>query len=111
MTIPTNARQPLFLHGGVAAEGFYLDVAADFTAPATRALTRGIYCLTSVGVNLSFSLGAGLSATAGHHLPANDSRMIVVGAAGATLNVSLAPGGTVPGAVNISQVQPNPERF
>lgn len=113
MPIPTNAKQPLFLYATAAEDGQYLAIAAD-GSDSNVTLARGIYCLTSVGVALNYALdvAGSLDGTNGAHLPANDTRLIVVkDPAGANFTCQLAPDGTEAGAINIVAVQPVPEIF
>lgn len=110
MPIPTNAKQPSFLYATAAADGQYVAVAA---AAANVSLARGVYVLTSVDVPVQYALDANGSLTAanGHHLPASDTRVLVVDADTANFTYRLAPGSATPGSLNISKVQPSPERF
>ncbi len=111
MAVPTWSEQPLFLYALDAAEGFYVAVPAGFAAPATKVLNKGIYCLTSVGVDLTFAVAGVLDGTNGAHLPAGDTRMLLIAADATTLQICLAPGGATAGSINIAQVRPNPRMF
>lgn len=109
MAIPTNAKQPSFLYATAAADGQYVAVAA---AAANVTLQRGVYVLTSVDVAIQYALdvNGSLGAANGHHLPASDTRVLIVDSA-SNFTFRLAPGGATPGSLNISKVQPSPERF
>jgi hypothetical protein len=109
----TNQRQPLFLSSAAAADGQYVDVTSGFGTPTNVTLNRGIYCLTAVGVDITFAIGASgsLTGTNGAHLPSGDTRLIVIKANNTNFTCCLAPGGTTAGKLNIALVNPVREMF
>lgn len=112
MPIPTNMLQPLFLYAYDVSEGLYLDVAADFNTPATTTLSRGIYMLCAVGADVTFGIeDAPLDGTNGAHLPAGDTRLIVIPEDGIDLSACLYDGTGDPAKLNIAKVRPITERF
>jgi hypothetical protein len=110
--LPTNAKQPLFLFAQMAREGQYVKVGADFNAPTDVILARGVYCLTAIGVDLTFAVddSGTLDGRNGHHLPAGDTRLVAIFRK-SNLTIALLAGETTAGQINISQVRPVPERF
>lgn len=110
MAIATNVQTPGFLYGALASDGQYVDVSA--VAASVTLANVGCYVLTSMGVEISFALGAtALDGTNGHHIPANDTRVIYVDTANTVLRYRSPTGATsATGKMNISRVQAAPER-
>lgn len=110
MAIPSNQLQPLFLYAYDVADGQYVDVTTDFNTPVDTILDRGIYMLCAVTSDITFGIGL-LSGTNGAHLPAGDTRLIVIPADNTTLSACLFDGTANAAKLNIAKVRPVPQHF
>ncbi len=108
--VATNVPTPGYLYGSAAGDGQYVDVTA--VEDTTTLTAIGNYVLTSMGVEISFALGAtALTGANGHHIPANDTRVIYVDTANTVLRYRSPTGATsATGKMNISRQQGSPAR-